>query len=304
MDNTEKLIFIYFYICDCYNKHLVAHYQRLSNNNQPKLTDEEVLTIYLYGVLIEKRRSKLEVYQLAHNHLRSWFPDLGGYAAFNKRINNLHEVFPELAYLLIQKKMQSMSGQELVYYQDTLISLVDSMPIMLAVNKRSFKAKVAREYCDKGYCSSKNLHFYGLKLHVMGFKLRNTLPLVEYVSTFPASYHDLTVFKPIWEGLQDRSIFGDKIYNNAPFAKDLEKNNVHIFAPVKKKQGQKILNAADLLFNTAVSRVRQPIESFFNWIIEKVDIQKASKVRSSKGLLTRVYGRFAAAMMAFTFDCL
>jgi len=46
----------------------------------------------------------------------------------------------------------------------------------------------------------------------------------------------------------------------------------------------------------AVSRVRQPIESLFNWIEEKAGIEMASKVRSSQGLLVHVFGRLAAAM--------
>jgi len=35
--------------------------------------------------------------------------------------------------------------------------------------------------------------------------------------------------------------------------------------------------AADL-FSTAVSTIRQPIKSLFNWLIEITDIQRASKV--------------------------
>lgn len=56
------------------------------------------------------------------------------------------------------------------------------------------------------------------------------------------------------------------------------------------------------LFSTAVSKVRQPIESLFNWLIEKTDIQKASKVRSTQGLLVYVFGRIAAAYMFLIFN--
>ena len=72
-----------------------------------------------------------------------------------------------------------------------------------------------------------------------------------------------------------------------------QNNNVHIYSPVKKKKGQEHLSFFQDLFSTAVSQVRQPIESFFNWIIEKVGLQKASKVRSSEGLFVHIYGRFA-----------
>ncbi len=49
------------------------------------------------------------------------------------------------------------------------------------------------------------------------------------------------------------------------------------------------------LFSTTVSRIRQPIEALFNWLIEKAGIQKASKVRSTKGLIVHAFGRLAAA---------
>ncbi len=57
------------------------------------------------------------------------------------------------------------------------------------------------------------------------------------------------------------------------------------------------LKAADDSFSTAVSKVRQPVETIFNWLIEEVDIQKASKVRSTKGLMVHAFGRLAAAFI-------
>jgi hypothetical protein len=43
--------------------------------------------------------------------------------------------------------------------------------------------------------------------------------------------------------------------------------------------------------------VRQPIESFFNWLIEKTTIQRASKVRSTAGLLVHLMGKIATAFI-------
>jgi hypothetical protein len=56
------------------------------------------------------------------------------------------------------------------------------------------------------------------------------------------------------------------------------------------------------LFSTAVSRIRQPIESLFNWLIDKTDIQRASKVRSTNGLLVHVFGRIVAAFIFLIFN--
>jgi len=40
----------------------------------------------------------------------------------------------------------------------------------------------------------------------------------------------------------------------------------------------------------------------FNWLIEKTDIQTASKVRSTKGLLVHVFGKIAAAFIHCIFN--
>jgi len=97
--------------------------------------------------------------------------------------------------------------------------------------------------------------------------------------------------------------FGDKIYNNNDFFTNMkDKFNSEMLTPVKGVKGmsevlKKFDRAANDLYSKAVSRVRQPIESLFNWLIEKSDIQKASKVRSTKGLLVHAYGRLAVALL-------
>ena len=80
-----------------------------------------------------------------------------------------------------------------------------------------------------------------------------------------------------------------------------------MLTPVKAVKGQTEVEkqrnkAADDLFSKAVSKMRQPIESFFNWLIEKTDIQRASKVRSTKGLLVHVFGKMAAAFIGLIFN--
>jgi hypothetical protein len=70
-----------------------------------------------------------------------------------------------------------------------------------------------------------------------------------------------------------------------------------IFTPIKLKKGEKRLNSADKLFSTAISKVRQPIESFFNWLQSKTNIESANKVRSTTGLIAFVFSRIAAACL-------
>jgi hypothetical protein len=67
--------------------------------------------------------------------------------------------------------------------------------------------------------------------------------------------------------------------------------------PVKKKKGQRYLEADEQWLSTAVSQVRQPIESLVAWIEKKTGIEFASNVRSYQGLLVHVFGRLAAALV-------
>ena len=75
-----------------------------------------------------------------------------------------------------------------------------------------------------------------------------------------------------------------------------------MYTPIKGIKGKiEVLKQIDFayenLFSKAVSTIRQPIESFFNWINEKSQIQKASKVKSSKGLLVHVFGNLTACFL-------
>jgi hypothetical protein len=75
-----------------------------------------------------------------------------------------------------------------------------------------------------------------------------------------------------------------------------QEQQVVLLTPVKKEKGQEFLDTADQWLSTAISPVRQPIESFFNWLNEKTRIQIASKVRSYQGLMVPVFGGLAAAL--------
>ncbi len=180
------------------------------------------------------------------------------------------------------------------------------MPIITCSGKRT--SKVATEITDKGFCSTKNMYYYGLKLHALAFWQKGGLPFPESFVITPASENDLNVFKVNWAQIKDRTFWGDKIYHDEPFFNDLalSKNSI-MYTPIKGIKGipdelKQRDRAYNDLFSKAVSTIRQPIEALFNWLIQKTDIQKASKVRSSKGLIVHVFGRIAAAFISLIFN--
>ena len=82
----------------------------MSNNYQPKFTDQELITIFLYTLIVEKKIQIQDPYDFADNYLRSWFPELtNSYEGYLTRVNNLHGIFPVLCSLLIETKMQKIN---------------------------------------------------------------------------------------------------------------------------------------------------------------------------------------------------
>ena len=82
----------------------------------------------------------------------------------------------------------------------------------------------------------------------------------------------------------------------------LKKQESLLLMPNKKTKGESLdetqrNQAHNDLWGKAVSSIRQPIEAFFNWIIQKTNIQDASKVRSTKGLLVHAYGKIIATSL-------
>lgn len=295
---TDKLISLYFHLCQLYDKELKWDCQRFTKNQaDPKFSDCELLTCYLFAVHEEGKRQVSEVHEYILKYWHSWFPQLPKYKAFNNRLNRLSGLFPKIvAYLLTACPIEGIDEQ---------ISLTDSLPIMTCSGKR--RGKVALELCDRGYCSVKGIHYWGVKLHNIGFRRPGTMPWPEYLMLSPASMHDLAAQRHLLEQLTSRAIFADRAFADKGLqSKLMQHNDCELLTPVKLVPGQSQLlrnwnKAADTLYSAAVSSIRQPIESFFNWLIEKVDIQKASKARSRQGLIVHTFGKIAAALLHWFF---
>lgn len=287
MDWQRQLIWLYVEICRLYKQELWQHCQRFSNNCLPEFTDEEVMTIYIFGVM-EHRTTVKDIHRHVKNHLLAWFPKLPQYEAFNARLTFLCAAFEHLLPLLESR----------IPYSEVIanVRLIDSMPVIVARGSRSATAKVAPEICDKGYCSSKDLHYYGVKLHAIGLKRFELMPRVEHIIFTPASQHDVLELRTQAGYWGACDVYGDKGYFYHYLGEHLPDTKVVVYTPFQRVRNSPPLNEAQVLWNTSVSRVRQPIECFFNWLQEKTNIQNASKVRSSKGLLVHLLGKIAAAL--------
>lgn len=290
MDIHIKLIELYCAVCDHYNNTLVVQVQRQSNNFCPKFTDEECITTYIWGIKNQKFEVKA-CYEFVRDYYGKWFPDLPSYQAYNSRICYLADAFKTLADILL-------CGLGLD--SDHCDFVNDSMPIVVAGSRRSGRAKAANEICSKGYCASKDMWYYGVKLHTVAQCNYKALPTPAIMTVSKASEHDLPVAKDLLDDARNIRLFGDTAFADKEWqAFMMSENNVEISTPVKRMKGQKTLSFWDGVYSTAISSVKQVIESFNNWLIEKTNIQRASKIRSAAGLMAFVFARIACALFYF-----
>jgi hypothetical protein len=290
MNVQIKLIKLYCAVCQHYDTTLMAHAQRQSNNFRPKFTDKECITTYLWGIHNQKYEVK-GCYEFIKEYYGDWFPDLPSYQAYNNRICYLADTFKAFANILICAIGLDKSHNDYI---------IDSIPIVVAGARRSGRAKAAKELCNKGYCASKDMHYYGVKLHTLAQCNHKAMPTPSLMTLSNASDHDLSVAKSLLEDVTNIRILGDMAFIDRIWqAYMLKENNVTILTPVKRRKGQERLSFWDKLYSSAISGIKQAIESFNNWLIEKTNIQKASKVRSASGLTAFIFARIASACFSF-----
>jgi predicted sulfurtransferase len=95
-------------------------------------------------------------------------------------------------------------------------------------------------------------------------------------------------------------LFGDKAYTDKSLKAELKERQIQLFTPIKKPKKENLM-IGEKGFNKTVSSFRQPIESFFKWLIDKTDIQRASQVRSTEGLIIHCLGKLTFALLLLNF---
>ena len=288
----NQVIQIYLLVCQLYDIHSCLKFQRASNF-KPRFTDQEIITVYLFGQLNEKFNHR-QIHQFIRDYWLDWFPELPSYQAFNRRLNLLTDNFQTLfAYLL-----ESLNTTENYLSEDFLI---DSMPVMLAVGTRSRRARVALEIAKTGFCATKQIHFHGVRLHLIASRHSGKLPVPAKLWLKEGNVHDLTAMREIADELPSAiNLFGDKAYADQGFKTELENKRINLWTPTKKPK-KSDFSDVQKRFNKTVSSIRQPIESFFKWLIDKTDIQRARQVRSTEGLMIHCLGKLTFALLLLNF---
>lgn len=293
MNVEERLIYVYMQICELFPS-LAYEMERFSPNQAAlRFSDEEVLTVYLFG-LLQRRFTVKEIHTYFGEHWSAWFPTMPKYEGLNHRLGRMAAVLPHL----IEQLLPHLPTDAIVHE----VLMTDSMPIILARASRADTAKVAREIADKGYCATKKLYYHGIKLHTLVQRGQGCLPRLLHYEFSKASEHDVQSLRRSTEELYNCSVYADKAYFYHHKEEQCKEHHTTICAIQPRVSGKASLRLFEQVRNTTISRIRQPIEAWFSWLQEKTHIEQASKVRSTKGLLIHAFGRIAAAIIALIAD--
>ncbi len=141
-----------------------------------------------------------------------------------------------------------------------------------------------------GYCASKKLKYYGLKIHVL--ISINGIP-IEFRFT-PASFHDGRTLRRFDLDLKEgSSIYADKAYNSDEFEKELENVDNILLFPQRKRNMKKQYR---FLKKHQINYKRKRVETTFSQILKM--FPRSICARTSRGFELRIF----LFMLAYTFQ--
>jgi hypothetical protein len=284
MDWQHQLVSDYMVIDQCLQS-LPEDTVNFQGKNQ--FSDTEILAVYFWGMRNGHRTVK-SIHIFADCYLKTWFPNLPGYQQFVKRLNQLADVL-ELVFAVVSLGLDA----------NVVSAAFDSMPVVLAGARRSNRAKVAQDLCSKGYCASKKMWYYGVKLHLVINADKNRAPYTIVLGDFTAaSTHDIEFLKKNFRLINAERGYGDKAYLSEEMSEKMRGVGIELLCPPKKPR-QAELSYAQHFLGCIVSGTRQAIETAFNWLNAHTGLGKASHIRSSNGLRRHIFG----ALLAVSLDC-
>ena len=290
MDFNEILLNIFVLTSDFVKFYMLKNPMAQNfSPNQNYFFDEEVITVYLFG-LHRKLHNTKEIHSFIKDYHKQDFPKLPEYESFNYRLNKLSYMFNELFNFLMSNFSKNTDLKE-------LILVVDSMPIVLSKKTKKKEKMISKSFANNGYCSSKDLHYYGVKLHAVLVAQVQTLATPFFIKVNKASEHDLTAIKPHYKEFKDCTFVGDKAYISGDLKEKLNKMNSMLVTPIKLSKFKKEYTETEKLYNKLVSSRRQCVEIFFSWINQITKISVGSKIRSYSGLIFFIYSRLAFCLI-------
>lgn len=252
------IITVYCLVVDSYKEiinqysHSLRRLRRLRQRGfDPKLTDEEVITMEIVGEFLGLEKDK-DLFDYFHRHWGHFFPHLTDRTLFVRQAANLWKVKE-----LIWRRITQVSGQA-----DDPTQIIDSIPLPVCVITRAIRDKCFAGEADYGYCAAKDMHYYGFK----GGLRMSSKGMIIHCPLLEARPHDLEHIDELLEGLEGFSvrggmILGDKGFISKDKKEELLQKGIDLQTPKRKNMKVKESQPQPEWFIKWMSKARRLIET-------------------------------------------
>lgn len=261
---------------------VVEYYQRVVPSPlrqagfQPKLSDEEALTLEIVGEYLSLE-TDTQIYRYFRKHYHAWFPALPDRSTLVRQWQNLWRVKQALWHLLVQD-----SGM----WTDP-VQIIDTLPVPVCHPKRARQRAIFLDdpVCQPsyGYCPAKDWHYFGLK---GGLRLSARTGMILAAPLLPASPHDSELLDSLLGNVPvGTTVLGDKGFIDLETQRALnEQWGILVKTPLKRNMHDRPTFRLQPLGN----RMRRLIETVNGQLTERFHVQ-ALRVRKGWTLATKWY---------------
>ena len=183
MDRDSFIIAVFLIVCEQYGI-IKQQYGLRRGGFAPALSDEEVITMEICGEYFKLECDK-EMFAYFSFHYRHFFPKLRDRSLFVRQAANLQHV-----KFLIQKRLTAVSDE-----MNDPVQVIDTMPLPVCVITRAGRDRCFKGEADFGYCSAKDMNYYGFNL---GLRI-SRIGMTAHYSLLPARPHDIQSLETLLE---------------------------------------------------------------------------------------------------------
>jgi len=241
---NDQIILIYC-ICDDLLKIL-----KKKEDIQSKMNSAEIMTIAITAALFFGANfSRARIFLKGHGYIRNMLSE----SRLNRRLHLIDRSIWETIFYALSKIFSDEN--------DTCEYVVDSMPVEVCMNMRSYRCRLLNGKKFIGYCKAKKKFYYGFKLHLICTTKGQP---VEFIIT-PASMADISAFRIMEiDRPQESIIYGDKAYTDYSFEKSLEEiEHIKLLADRKSNAKKQHSGCTDFI----LKRSRKMIETAFSRLV-------------------------------------
>lgn len=277
--SIETLLTIIYVLVDDWYQAKGQHLLHGKVGRKPAFSDSEVMTLMLAEDYIPYPGENQYLGYIRANY-GDLFPKLVDQSQFNRRARGLRQIVEALrrAWLL-----------ELGVDQGSTY-LLDTKPIPVVGYKRSKRHSDFLGSADYGYCSSRQLHYFGYKL-VMVTTLEG-IPVV--YDLVPANTEERQAAEAVLDRLANADVIGDKGFLGVEWQAQMQQQTGNrLITPNRKNQKIQHPDGFQALLNS----VRERIEGVFHELQNTGRNLERLLAKTITGLVTRVIAKVTAHLL-------